>query len=133
MNKINILEAHVNAIAKKIDVIFDVIQAKRDVEILLESSQYAQIFEDIKKMTPADQKHLTIVINGRPVDLNDREINVLKVLCEGGSNKCIAYELALSEKTIEKYIGKLKSKFNVPTKNNLINIANTTQLQHAFY
>ena len=131
MNKINILEGHVNAITKKVDAIFEVLKEKQDVELRIDSLRYKQIFNYYKKTTRSAQENLTIVFNGQSVFLNSAELNVLKILGAGKSNKLIASTLALSEKTIEKYIGKLKDKFNAPDKNNLINIANTPQLQVA--
>ena len=131
MNKINILEGHVNAITKKVDAIFEVLKEKQDVELRIDSLRYKQIFNYYKKTTRSAQENLTIVFNGQSVLLNSAELNVLKILGAGKSNKLIASTLALSEKTIEKYIGKLKNKFNAPDKNNLINIANTPQLQVA--
>jgi DNA-binding NarL/FixJ family response regulator len=52
----------------------------------------------------------------RPYGLNEREIMILRHLVSGKSNKEIAVELELSEKTIEKYLGELFKKMEVATR-----------------
>ncbi len=51
-----------------------------------------------------------------PETLSDREIEVLRVLARGGSNKDIARELSISEKTVKSHISNILAKLGVPSR-----------------
>jgi len=51
-----------------------------------------------------------------PEPLSQRELDVLKLLGEGNSNKEIAKSLSLSEKTVKTHVSNILSKLNVPSR-----------------
>jgi DNA-binding NarL/FixJ family response regulator len=53
--------------------------------------------------------------NGRPSDSSDlslREVEVVRLIVSGMSNKEIGYEMKLSEKTVKNHVSRIFSKFN---------------------
>lgn len=54
--------------------------------------------------------------SGRPHGLTPRELEVLRLVASGKTNKTIASELFLSEKTIERHLSNIFTKLNVPTR-----------------
>jgi DNA-binding NarL/FixJ family response regulator len=56
------------------------------------------------------------VPSGRPHGLTPRELQVLRLVAEGKTNKMIASELFLSEKTVDRHVSNLLAKLNVPSR-----------------
>jgi DNA-binding CsgD family transcriptional regulator len=56
------------------------------------------------------------VPSGRPHGLTPRELQVLRLVAEGKTNKVIASELFLSEKTVDRHVSNLLAKLNVPSR-----------------
>ncbi len=52
-------------------------------------------------------------INGKAAELTDREIEVLKIIAEGLSNREIATQLGISIKTVEKHRQQVMNKLNI--------------------
>jgi DNA-binding NarL/FixJ family response regulator len=48
--------------------------------------------------------------------LTVRELEVLRLVVQGKTNQSIAHELAISEKTVEKYIRAIFTKLNVASR-----------------
>ncbi len=59
--------------------------------------------------------------------LSRREMQVLRLIASGGTNKAIAAELLLSERTIDRHVHNILTKLNVPTRSAAISYA----YQHA--
>jgi DNA-binding NarL/FixJ family response regulator len=54
--------------------------------------------------------------SARPHGLTPRELSVLQLLATGKTNRAIAVELALSEKTVERHLSNIFSKLDVPSR-----------------
>ncbi|MDZ7676367.1 MAG: LuxR C-terminal-related transcriptional regulator [Acidimicrobiales bacterium] len=52
-------------------------------------------------------------VEGRAVTITDRERDVLRLVAAGHTNKSIAAELAISEKTVERHLGNIFTKLDV--------------------
>ncbi len=52
-------------------------------------------------------------VNGRDGTITDREREVLQLVAVGHTNKSIAVELAISEKTVERHLGNIFTKLDV--------------------
>jgi len=52
----------------------------------------------------------------RPHGLTPRELEVLRLVAAGGTNKAIAKQLFVSEKTIDRHVSNIFSKLNVPSR-----------------
>jgi DNA-binding NarL/FixJ family response regulator len=66
----------------------------------------------------------------KEIFLSPREIECLILLKLGWSNKSIAKQLFLSEFTVKDHISKLKSKFLVSCRDNLIEIAHSSEMKY---
>ncbi len=64
-----------------------------------------------------------ITKKGRIKSITPREKEVLKLVCEGLSNKEIASRLSLSEQTVKSHLSSLFKKFNVKSRTHLMSIA----------
>lgn len=53
---------------------------------------------------------------GRPGDLTTRELQVLRLVATGKTNKAIAAELSLSEKTVDRHVSNIFTKLDVPSR-----------------
>ena len=51
-----------------------------------------------------------------PSGLTARELEVLRLVAAGGTNKAIGRELHLSEKTVERHLSHIFSKLDVPSR-----------------
>ena len=71
-------------------------------------------------------------MNGQTIILSRREIEVMSYLQTGYSNKYIAEILKMHERSVEKYLQKIKSKLAVGSKQDLIRIAHLPQLQNLY-
>ena len=54
--------------------------------------------------------------SGRPHGLTPRELQVLRLVAAGKTNKAIAAELFLSEKTIDRHVSNILTKLDVPSR-----------------
>lgn len=61
---------------------------------------------------PTDTAHSSTV-DGRAVTITDRERDVLRLVAAGHTNKAIAAELAISERTVERHLGNIFTKLAV--------------------
>ena len=52
----------------------------------------------------------------RPLGLTPRELQVLRLVAAGKTNKAIAAELFLSEKTIDRHVSNILTKLDVPSR-----------------
>ena len=119
------LEYHVNGLSKKMDNLQLQMLKLNKNEIILDKEICLRIF----KARNNQHIHKTIMLDGRSIDLTSREIEVLLSLAEVGSTKFVALNLDISIKAVEKHIHKLKEKFCINSKSELINIANKPQIQ----
>ncbi len=55
-------------------------------------------------------------LSGRPHRLTPRELQVLRLVAAGKTNKAIAAELFLSEKTVDRHVSNIFNKIDVPTR-----------------
>jgi DNA-binding CsgD family transcriptional regulator len=53
---------------------------------------------------------------GRPGGLTTRELQVLRLVATGKTNKAIAAELSLSEKTVDRHVSNIFTKLDVPSR-----------------
>jgi DNA-binding NarL/FixJ family response regulator len=53
---------------------------------------------------------------GHPGGLTPRELQVLRLVSAGKTNKAIAAELSLSEKTVDRHLSNILTKLNVPSR-----------------
>ncbi|CAD7501128.1 hypothetical protein KBAHV46_00590 [Aeromonas hydrophila] len=60
--------------------------------------------------------------------LSDREMSVLLLICQGHTNKQIAENMLLSEKTVSTYKTRLMQKLNVTNMVDLISLAKRQEL-----
>jgi DNA-binding CsgD family transcriptional regulator len=79
--------------------------AKSTFERLGAAPDLARI-DSLKKRTPTDQAH----------GLTRRELQVLRLVATGDTNKAIATELGLSERTIERHLNNIFTKLDVSTR-----------------
>ena len=54
--------------------------------------------------------------SGRPQGLTPRELQVLRLVAAGKTNKAIATELCVSEKTVDRHVSNIFSKLHVPSR-----------------
>jgi DNA-binding NarL/FixJ family response regulator len=54
--------------------------------------------------------------SGSQHGLTDRELEVLRLVASGKTNKAIARELSLSEKTVDRHVSNIFTKLDVPTR-----------------
>ena len=54
--------------------------------------------------------------SGHPFGLTSRELEVLRLLASGRTNRAISQELFLSEKTIDRHVSNIFTKIDVPTR-----------------
>jgi DNA-binding NarL/FixJ family response regulator len=52
----------------------------------------------------------------RPSGLTQRELQVLRLVAAGKTNKAVAQELSLSEKTIDRHVSNIFNKLDVPSR-----------------
>ena len=64
------------------------------------------------------------------VDLTSRELEVLRLLAEGKSNKAIGATLAIAEVTVKSHVRAVFTKLNVLSRTEAIAVANRTGLLH---
>ncbi len=60
---------------------------------------------------------------GRPYDLTARELDVLRLLAEGKSDKEIGEDLFISYRTVQSHVGHILSKIGVSSRSAATNIA----------
>ncbi len=53
---------------------------------------------------------------GAPTLLSQRELEVLRLVTAGSTNKAIAVELVVSEKTVERHVSNILTKLGVPSR-----------------
>jgi len=54
--------------------------------------------------------------SAKPHGLTPRQIDVLRLVAEGKSNKAIAEQLFISERTVERHVSDIYSKLNVASR-----------------
>jgi DNA-binding NarL/FixJ family response regulator len=59
---------------------------------------------------------LRIVKRRDRVQLTARELQVLRLVADGKTNKVIARELSLSERTVDRHVGNILTKLDVPSR-----------------
>lgn len=125
LNNIRSLEGHVNNLSKKMDNLqLQMIQLVEN-EFVLDKDVCSKIFFSNTNHLP----YKTIIFEGNIISLTLREIEVVSTLSKEGSTKTTALLLGIKDKAVEKHIAKLKKKFCVNSKNELINIINKPQIQ----
>jgi DNA-binding NarL/FixJ family response regulator len=70
------------------------------------------IFRSIKKDVLLQQ-------DGKNFDLSERDVNILRLICDGLDNKEIASQLFLAEGTVRNSVSKLLEKLNVKDRTQL--------------
>jgi DNA-binding NarL/FixJ family response regulator len=65
------------------------------------------------------------------VDLTARELDVLRLLAEGKSNKAVGVSLAIAEVTVKSHVRAVFAKLNVLSRTEAIAVANRTGLLHS--
>lgn len=65
------------------------------------------------------------------IDLTPRELEVLRLLAEGKSNKAVGEALAIAEVTVKSHVRAVFAKLNVLSRTEAIAVANRTGLLHA--
>ncbi|MGH4026842.1 MAG: helix-turn-helix domain-containing protein, partial [Pseudonocardiaceae bacterium] len=64
-----------------------------------------------------DRLRALITVPGeRPAGLTPRELQVLRLVAAGKSNKAIAAELVLSERTVDRHVSSILTKLGVPSR-----------------
>lgn len=125
LNNIKWLEGHVNNLSKKMDNLQLKMVGLTESEIVIDKDVCSKIF--FSKTSYVSYKN--IIFNGNNISLTLREIEVLSNLSKVGNIKNTALLLGISDKAVEKHISRLKKKFGVNSKNELINITNKPQIQ----
>lgn len=84
----------------------------------------AVLFEQTRaQLLPAALRHYLSACKAQPErlpELSTREREVVSALCRGLSNKCIAFELGLSECTVENYLRRIYRKHGVHNRTSLM-------------
>jgi len=75
-------------------------------EVVLEKESVSKMLEEIKRGEEA----------GKILLLKDREVDVLKIVARGGSNKDIAQELGISVRTVQTHLANIFAKLGVDTR-----------------
>jgi DNA-binding CsgD family transcriptional regulator len=66
--------------------------------------------------------------SGKPHDLTPRELEVLRLLASGATNRSIAEQLALSERTVDRHVSNIFAKLGVTTRSAATSYAYRHQL-----
>ena len=75
-------------------------------EVVLEKESVSKMLEEIKRGEEA----------GKILLLKNREVDVLKIVARGGSNKDIAQELGISVRTVQTHLANIFAKLGVDTR-----------------
>ena len=75
-------------------------------EVVLQKESVSKMLEEIKRGEEA----------GKILLLKDREVDVLKLVARGGSNKDIAQELGISVRTVQTHLANIFAKLGVDTR-----------------
>ncbi|NRB11468.1 MAG: helix-turn-helix transcriptional regulator [Rickettsiaceae bacterium] len=126
INNIHWLENYTNELSLKINKMLTEILHFKEVDINIDKYVCKKVFDRIKL---TDASSIDIISNGRVIKLTNREIDILKNLNLGSSNKKLAAILNISEKTIEKHLSNIKTKFNVSCKNDLLKLSAKVQFR----
>jgi two-component system response regulator DegU len=91
------------------------------IDVVMEGNIY--LSEDTKKIMVGLKQSSTAPTNTFTEALNDKELEVLKLVCDGLTSKEIGEKLFLSPRTVETRKTNLMQKFNVQTTGKLIALA----------
>jgi DNA-binding CsgD family transcriptional regulator len=85
-------------------------------ELELEAAR--AVFEQLGAAPDLNRIHSLIrgAPSGRPHGLTARELQVLRLVAAGKTNKAIAAELFLSEKTVDRHVSNILTKLDVPSR-----------------
>ena len=86
------------------------------------SPKLAAIIGDISEETPVGSNPVPSEANER-ISLNNRELEVLRLLVQGMANKEIAAKLEISESAVKNTIQQLFTKSGVRTRSQLVRVA----------
>lgn len=92
------------------------IQAALQGDIIISAEMAPKIMEEIKKFYHPKQKEISSFLE----PLSEREKEVLKEIAQGKSNKAIAEELFISEKTVKNHLTNILTKLNIEDRMKLI-------------
>ena len=95
----------------------------RIVEAIKDVYEGKEAFSDAMKSSVPNRSKAFL-----PVRLSQREVEVLKLICQGKSNKDISEELEINEKTVSTYKQRLMTKTQAKTVVDLIHFANNHTL-----
>jgi len=129
INNMQWLERHVNSLTTRINKLSQNIINYNEVDFFIDKELCAEIFKNCLSRLQVSTNVIDVMISGRQIQLNQRELEILRFLKLGLSNKEIAYKLGLNEKTVHRQLTILKNKFCLNSKSGLITIANSPQLQ----
>jgi DNA-binding NarL/FixJ family response regulator len=100
---------------------FDLVELTAIVRNLLDRTQMIQSAMQVRSSQAEpepERKHQLIEL-----DLPEREVQVLDLLCHGLSNRKIGLELRLSPRTVEKYVSRLLQKTDTSNRADLVRYA----------
>lgn len=133
INNMQWLEHHVNSLTNQINKIPQEIIDYPEEDFSIDKSICEEIFKHCSASAKFSTCCIDIMLSGKQISISSRELEVLRFLKSGASNKIIAYKLGVNEKTIERQLYNLKEKFCLNSKSGLITIANSPQLQTILY
>lgn len=97
---------------------------------LLKGAARAEIFQAVRTvhgggslLQPLVAEKLFKHMQGDPIALTPRELEVLKALAEGGSNKALAEALFISERTVKFHVSAILSKLGAANRTEAVQIA----------
>jgi DNA-binding NarL/FixJ family response regulator len=94
------------------------IQACMGGEILLSNHVYARVVDRIRRTSPPEKEESILYSK-----LTGREIEIIRLIVQGKSNKQIAQELYISESTVKNHISNIMYKLSLKNRTELIAIA----------
>jgi DNA-binding CsgD family transcriptional regulator len=129
INNIDILESFVSCYKSKGECLIKLAEQKRTTPRIEHGYQEFPLSEEIIKFNKIKNTYFNSIDDKIKLPYIDttfsqREIQCIKLLSKGFAAKKIAATLNLSHRTVENYIANIKSKLNISSKAQLVEIAN---------
>ena len=105
------------------DILKDISEISSTSDAIRDEYHYVQ--QRLRLLAVGGESHSAVLVSGRKVWVTVRERQVLFGLCRGLSAMEIARGIQLSHRTVEYYTSNLKAKFQVFSKNALIDLVVT--------
>ncbi len=93
-----------------IDEVAQAIRVVADGQSLISPSMAVKLIDEFKQMSRPDRDHVA------GLRLTERELEVLRLVAAGQTNRAIAAELVLSERTVDRHVSNIFAKLDVSSR-----------------